>query len=254
MTEEEYRKLLLKHGVALELPSADVARRLMAALTAKDGANPVAAANAEVRNSAAFGHFVSGRQHALVLPPVKSVLTLVAGALTHEARHGKPKEYAKAANELLWELPRLARDREIVKSDLPFGGLMRTMAGSRRHGRLVLVDPERLEDDGDIIRASSTDFLMNKGAVRVFEHDGELYTPTGYVYSDAKTASAERVVPRNKWKGKTYTTEQITKMWDKNERDRGNCDGVLVKVRGKPYVIAESFVEFAPDHPALRFK
>ena len=249
-TADEYRRLLVKHGVLLELPSAKLGNALCASLTDPASRNRVAAENAEVRNSVSFGRFSDGRRQVLILPPDVDVLTLVAGAFTAEARTGRSKEIRKAASDLLWSLPDAAEAAGI--EHLPFGGTMRVLAGSGKSSGPILVDPQRLERDGDIGRASSTDYLTT-GTMRTFEHDGEFYSPYGFGYCRGETtASAARLVPRSKWKGKTYATDEMLTRWHKGKTPRGDSAGVAVKVKGAPYVIAESGIMCVPDVPALR--
>lgn len=66
VSENQYRELLLKHGVAIEMPSVCAMEAFVkaAAPFASDG----------LRNAMTYGQFTGGSRHALILPPVAGLL------------------------------------------------------------------------------------------------------------------------------------------------------------------------------------
>lgn len=89
-------------------------------------------------------------------------------------------------------------------------------------------------------KAYSARTISEKGTIREpLIHNGTPITVTGRVHSPrGDTATGWTLVPKAEWKGgKTYAQQELHKLWDKGTRKRGDQRGMVVKWKGKEYVL-----------------
>lgn len=86
VSAKEYQRLLVEHGIPVELPGVDASQALCERLTAKDTQNRVVSRDNTVRNAVLFGRFYAGGKHYLVLPPDRDTLEAVRDAVYVETR------------------------------------------------------------------------------------------------------------------------------------------------------------------------
>lgn len=86
ISADEYQRLLVEHGVPVELPGAEVSQRLCDLMTSESTTNRVVTRDSTVRNAVFFGRFSSGNRHYLILPPDKRTIEAVRDAVYVEHR------------------------------------------------------------------------------------------------------------------------------------------------------------------------
>lgn len=86
VSAKEYQRLLVEHGVPVELPGTEASQALCERLTTEDTTNRVVSRDCTVRNAVLFGRFSSGGKHYLILPPDRETLEAVRDAVYVETR------------------------------------------------------------------------------------------------------------------------------------------------------------------------
>lgn len=102
VSAKEYQRLLVEHGVPVELPGVEASLALCERLTAENTANRVVSRDPTVRNAVFFGRFHASGKHYLILPPDRETLEAVRDALYVETRNwgGQVVGAAKALRSL----------------------------------------------------------------------------------------------------------------------------------------------------------
>jgi hypothetical protein len=87
-------------------------------------------------------------------------------------------------------------------------------------------------------------------SVPTFVYAGREYTNMGGTYSSSLSeCQAWTFVPLADWVGPTYTYQDKNRAYDEGRKERGDCRGLLVLVRGQQCVL-ESVAVFYDDTPA----
>lgn len=262
---EKYRELLLEVGVAVELPNATASETICKKLTDRSTTNPHLAE--ELQNLLDHAFFHSDKTYLFVIPPDKQVSLQVSSALFAEAMRSSGKTRG-IFHDAMFELHRAHSNRFKGESDVPLGGTMRVASYLPEEG----FDPKppikfplsyfeyTVGDDGEkgVLRKGDSITSISNGIVHAFEHEGSLYAVTGLVSGFQKggkryysSASVHRLVPRSEWKKKVFKKQdELYRLWDQKKVLRGVMDGLAVKLKGSPYVIAESLYAI-PDVPEL---
>lgn len=264
---KKYRELLLEVGLPVELKGARVSELLCKKLTDSSSTNPHL--TDELRNLYEHAFFHSDKTYLFVIPPDRQIVIQTSSVLFAEAMRaeGKTREFF---HDALFDLHRAHSERFGRESDIPHGGTMRVLSGLSEGGfepkRAVRLPVDYFhspitaeEGDGGKIRKQGDSLAsIGEGVAHAFEHDGVLYTATGFAFGFKKNGknyanyvNGHVLVPKSEWKKKVLTKQaDFYRLWDQKKMLRGDLAGFLVKVKGKPYVIAES-VNLIPDVPEL---
>lgn len=119
------------------------------------------------------------------------------------------------------------------------------------------VDASRILD-GDIRAAYSADLLAEERTQRKirtpFEHQGRLWTNIGGSFGGRRPpqASAWALCPLKLWPGRTFTADQLYRMWNAYERPRGDNTGRIVEFRGQKYVMSEMAIFTGIETPVAK--
>lgn len=87
----------------------------------------------------------------------------------------------------------------------------------------------------------ATYFADKPNPSKSFPFKGGQWVSTGGEYGvDRDIANAYRLVPEADFKGKVYASkDELYKLWDEGKGERGDETGLRVKLRGKPFILAD---------------
>lgn len=105
----------------------------------------------------------------------------------------------------------------------------------------ILVDPIRLDEQGDITRSYSGDCVDNGKIRRPFRYNGKLCVCTSSLYGTTREATAYYLTPKHLFDGEP-TTYAVKILSDHGETARsdpnGFYHGITINHQGQPYVLA----------------
>lgn len=82
-----------------------------------------------------------------------------------------------------------------------------------------------------------------------FEFEGRQYIKMGATYSaQAHTCMAWTFCAASDWSGPTYSYRSLISAWDEGRKERGDCRGLVVLVRGQR-VVMDGYTEFVDQSP-----